>query len=215
MLPPLTIEALLAEVVPFAYSLTGVIIKDIDKPKKIGDFVQEKLSEYLATKYSFTKGNSTLGIDFPSLNIDVKATRLHKPQSSSRFRSVRQKVFGLGYGIVLFAYEQIEDEFAMKTTIRVRRVVYIAAERTASYSITKTIKELIENDCNQEELEGYLLSISMGLDEAEAEAIAQKIMLDKTINVGYIEMTQALQWRLMYSVAINNAGKIAGLESLL
>ena len=63
--------------------------------KAIGTYVEHKFRDYLSQRYSFTKGSSARGIDFPDLAVDMKVTSIRQPQSSCPFQSARQKIFGL------------------------------------------------------------------------------------------------------------------------
>jgi len=57
-------------------------------------------------KYQFPPSNSAKGIDFPEIDVDIKVTSFKQPQSSCPFRSARQKIFGLGYSLLVFVYEK-------------------------------------------------------------------------------------------------------------
>lgn len=63
--------------------------------KAIGTYFEQKFRTYLNARYDFAQGNSAKGIDFPSIDTDVKVTRITQPQSSCPFKSARQKVYGL------------------------------------------------------------------------------------------------------------------------
>jgi hypothetical protein len=39
----------------------------------------------------------------------MKVTRIKQPQSSCPFKSARQKIYGLGYSLIVFVYEKIDD----------------------------------------------------------------------------------------------------------
>jgi len=107
-LKELTLNALLIEAAAFA----GVESKH-DEPelfgvtdgKAVGTYLEHKFTSYLLGRYSFDAGNSASGIDIPSLNIDIKVTSIRQPQSSCPFKSARQKIYGLGYHLIVFVYE--------------------------------------------------------------------------------------------------------------
>ena len=46
---------------------------------------------------------------FPGLFVDIKVTSAKQPQSSARFKSARQKIFGLGYSLLIFVYDKVDD----------------------------------------------------------------------------------------------------------
>jgi hypothetical protein len=74
--------------------------------KAVGTYLEHKFQKYLEQKYKFAKGNSASGIDFPDelINVDIKVTSITQPQSSCPFKSARQKIFGLGYNLLVFVW---------------------------------------------------------------------------------------------------------------
>src|SRR5580700_9444191 len=72
--------------------------------KAIGTYLEHKFRAHLQVKYTFAPCNSASGIDFPDLNVDMKVTASTQPQSSCPFKSARQKIFGLGYSVLVFVY---------------------------------------------------------------------------------------------------------------
>lgn len=79
--------------------------------KAAGTHIEHKFQNHLLTKYEYEKGFSANGIDFPAkvLNTDMKVTSIKQPQSSCPFKSARQKIYGLGYNLLLFVYDKIDD----------------------------------------------------------------------------------------------------------
>lgn len=96
---PLTLERLTQEARDFARresrhkerSLFGVT-----DGKAVGTYLEHKFQAALKERYSYVKGSSAKGIDFPKLGVDIKVTSIRQPQSSCPFKSARQKVYGLG-----------------------------------------------------------------------------------------------------------------------
>ena len=74
--------------------------------KAVGTFIEHGFRTRLAALYSLQQGNSALGLDLPSIETDIKVTSLRQPQSSCPFHSARQKVYGLGYHLLLFVYDK-------------------------------------------------------------------------------------------------------------
>lgn len=72
--------------------------------KAVGTYLEHKFKAYLKEKYTFDEGNSANGIDLPSLGVDIKTTSIMQPQSSCPFKSARQKIYGLGYNLLVFVY---------------------------------------------------------------------------------------------------------------
>ena len=72
--------------------------------KAVGTYLEHKFQSQMRDKYSFPLGSSAKGIDFPELDVDIKVTSIKQPQSSSPFKSARQKIFGLSYSLLVFVY---------------------------------------------------------------------------------------------------------------
>ena len=102
MKPFLTVDALQREAAEFAEaesrhdepSLYGVT-----DGKAVGTYFEHKFQSMLCGDYAYEEGSSAKGIDFPSLNVDMKVTSIKQPQSSSPFKSARQKIVGLGFSL--------------------------------------------------------------------------------------------------------------------
>src|SRR5581483_4114007 len=73
--------------------------------KAVGTFIELEFKTFLDSHYEIELGNAALGLDLPSLETDIKVTSIRQPQSSCPFRSARQKIYGLGYNLLLFVYE--------------------------------------------------------------------------------------------------------------
>ena len=59
--------------------------------KAVGTYLEHKFQSYLHASYDYTEGSSAKGIDFPSINVDMKVTSIKQPQSSCPFKSARQR----------------------------------------------------------------------------------------------------------------------------
>src|SRR5262249_9586412 len=77
--------------------------------KAVGTFIEIKFEAGLAALYTVQAGNAALGIDLPALGTRLQAPSMRQPQSSCPFRSARQKVYGLGYHLLLFVYDKHDD----------------------------------------------------------------------------------------------------------
>jgi hypothetical protein len=106
---PLTIQLLQKEAVTFARaqskhaepSLFGVT-----DGKAVGTYLEHKFQVMLQSRYHYVRGSSAKGIDFPKLDVDIKVTSIRQPQSSCPFKSARQKIYGLGYSLLVFVYDK-------------------------------------------------------------------------------------------------------------
>ncbi|RAP46421.1 MAG: restriction endonuclease, partial [Methanosphaera sp. rholeuAM6] len=80
----------------------------INDGKSIGTYIEHEFKKFLENKYEFNSGSSAQGIDFPDKNIntDLKVTSNKKPQNSCPFNDIKQKIYGLGYNLLLFIYSK-------------------------------------------------------------------------------------------------------------
>jgi hypothetical protein len=212
--PALTIESLLSEAAEFSVAegkhaepkLFGV-----DNGKTVGTYLEQKFVAHLLERYSFAGGNSALGIDIPSVEVDIKVTSIRQPQSSCPFRSVRQKIFGLGYNLVVFVYAKTDNPSRRTASLNIEHTVFVEKSRTADYQLTRGIREILERDANEDDLVALFQDKNLPVDEIEARNIAREV-LKKKPEQGYLTISNAQQWRLQYGRAIQRAGEIDGLE---
>lgn len=101
-------------------------------------------------------GNSSYGIDFPSEEImtDIKVTSLSAPQSSCPFRSARQKIFGLGYNLLLFVYDKHDTEDSCRIVFT--NCAFIEKQRTGDYTITHRLIEMLHDGAYKEDIIAFL-----------------------------------------------------------
>lgn len=213
-MPDLTIENLLHEARLFAQyenehyepQLYGV-----NDGKAIGTYLEQKFTHALALTYTLVAGNSASGIDLPSLNVDLKTTSIRQPQSSCPFKSARQKVYGLGYHLLVFVYEKVDDHDNRTSCLNIQHAIFVEQERTADFQTTRGILEILRNDGIVEDLVAFFIDRNLPLDEIQATSLAEEVM-QRPPAEGYLTISNALQWRLQYGRVIAQAGQVAGLQ---
>lgn len=213
----LTIELLKNEAKVFAQKECRhkePIIYGVTDGKAIGTYLEHKFHLYLAEKYKYKKGSSAKGIDFPDLAVDMKVTSTKQPQSSCPFSSSRQKVFGLGYGLLVFVYSKRDDGKTSTATLTIQHVIFVEKEYTGDYQMTKGILQILANGGNEDDLVAYMEDRFLVLDESASRTLAREI-LKKPPSQGYITLSNALQWRLQYSRTIQKAGTVDGVYRVL
>lgn len=212
-LPALTIRNLRDEAAKFATiestypepSLFGV-----DNGKTVGTYFEHKFHAYLSKRYKYGVGSSASGIDFPELNVDMKTTSKKQPQSSCPFRNARQKIFGLGYSVLVFVYVKTDDPKTRAATLDIRHAILVQKELTADFQTTTGILKLLENDANQDDVVAFLFERNLLVDDVEAGKIAAEIIKHPP-KLGYLTISNAYQWRLQYSRVIEKAGEVEGI----
>lgn len=181
--------------------------------KAIGTYLEQKFKLYLKEKYNFLDGNSASGIDFPDLLVDIKVTSMKQPQSSCPFKSARQKIFGLGYSLIIFVYEKLDDSLNRTASLRIIRTIFVGAERTADFQMTRGIRNILNNQGNKDDLIAFILDKNLPVDEMEAANIADETLVHPP-GLGFLTISNALQWRLQYTRVIDLAGQEEGLIAI-
>jgi hypothetical protein len=181
--------------------------------KAVGTYIEHKFVASLMDKHSFARGNSASGIDFPSLAVDIKTTSIKQPQSSCPFKSASQKIFGLGYSLLVFVYEKTDTPASRTSKLYMRHTIFIDKARTADYQTTRSILEILNKDGNEDDLVAFMLDRHLPMDEIEAHALAGQVLKHKP-KQGFLTISNALQWRLQYSRVIEKAGSISGLKRI-
>ena len=198
--PTLTIKSLTDEASRFSETESSHIepaLFGVTDGKAIGTYFEHKFRDYLRERYSFEEGSSASGIDFPSLNVDMKVTRIGQPQSSCPFRSARQKIYGLGYSLLVFVYEKIDDSATQTGNLNILHSIFVEASRTADYQTTIGILRIIENDGYEDDLIAFMQERSLPVDDIQALRLAEEA-LENPPEMGYLTISNALQWRLQY-----------------
>lgn len=178
--------------------------------KAVGTYLEHKFQAYLHTKYIYEEGSSAKGIDFPELLIDMKVTSIKQPQSSSPFKSARQKIFGLGYSLLVFVYEKTDDAAVRAAKLNILHTIFVEKARTADYQTTLGIRRILENNGNEDDLVAFMEDRMLPTDETDRREIAHEL-LQNSPEIGYLTISNALQWRLQYKRVIACAGSVDGL----
>jgi hypothetical protein len=186
------------------------LIYGVTDGKAVGTYLEHKFQAHLHEKYNFEEGNSARGIDFPKLDVDIKVTSIKQPQSSCPFKNARQKIFGLGYSILLFVYDKIDDPKNKTARLNILHTILIDANKTGDYQTTTGILNIINNNGNKDDIIAFMRDHLLPVEEIQALQIAEEILAHPP-NIGYLTISNALQWRLQYARVINEADKTDGI----
>jgi hypothetical protein len=212
----LTIESLKAEAATFAQIESGhnePRLFGVTDGKAIGTYLEHKLQRYLHTQYTYTQGSSAKGIDFPMLGVDIKVTSIRQPQSSCPFRSARQKIYGLGYHLLVFVYEKTDDPLMQTGRLNILHTIFVDRAQTADFQTTSGLLRILTNEANLDDILAFFAERMLPLDDIQAQTLAEEV-LHSPPEIGYLTISNALQWRLQYSRVILQAGLIEGVEKL-
>jgi len=209
----LTLDLLLQEASTFSQmesSHSEPTIYGITDGKAIGTYFEHKFRDYLSARYLYEEGSAAKGIDFPGLQVDMKVTRIIQPQSSCPYKSAKQKVYGLGYSLLVFVYNKIDDPGTQTGRLDILHTVFVDEHRTADFQTTTGMLQIIENDGNVDDLIAFMRDRNLPVDDIQALALAEEI-LQNPPGIGYLTISNALQWRLQYRRVIEKAGEVDGI----
>jgi hypothetical protein len=213
MKPTLTIENLCAAAARFAAieSLHNEpALYGVTDGKAVGTYLEHKFTAYLAESYAYEPGNSALGIDLPDLNVDIKVTSIKQPQSSCPFRSATQKIFGLGYHLLIFVYDKYDNPDSKTGQLAMQHTIFVDKSRTSDYQTTKGINDILGREGNKDDITAFLMDRNLPVDESGASQLAIMILLEPPVQ-GYLAISNSPQWRLQYSQLFQKAGIIPGI----
>lgn len=182
--------------------------------KAVGTYVEHEFHAHLERDYHFIIGSSASGIDFPELGIDLKVTSARRPQSSCPYRSAEQKLYGLGYDLMVLVYDKQDDAESELAYLNFVNAVFVEGKRTADYQTTRGIINILNNGANLDDIDAFLEERNLPLDDIGRRLLAEKIVADPP-KQGYVTVSNALQWRLQYTRTISVAGQVDGVDSLL
>jgi hypothetical protein len=123
-------------------------------------------------------------------------------------------VYGLGYSLLIFVYDKVDDAAARTATLTVQHVIFVEAERTGDFQTTSGLLRILANDANEDDIVAFLHDRMLPLDDMQAAALAQEILQNPPLQ-GYLTISNALQWRLQYKRVIDRAGDVEGLVRVL
>ena len=177
--------------------------------KAVGTYVEHKFQRYLQSQYSVDIGSSARGIDLPGADIqtDIKVTSITQPQSSCPFKNARQKIFGLGYNLLVFVYDKRDTHNTC--TLHFTHCTFISKERTADFTTTRRLREMVADGANKEDIIGFLQDKNVPGDEIVYNDLADEILACPP-QQGYLTISNALQWRLQYARVITLDNRVRG-----
>lgn len=108
--------------------------------KAVGTYLEHKFKNHLRSKYAFSEGSSASGIDIPDPGVDIKVKSIRQPQSSCPFKSPHQKIYGLGYHLIIFVYEKSDDHEVKTGHLDMAHTIFVERSRAADYQMTRVTK---------------------------------------------------------------------------
>lgn len=187
-------------------------LRGVTDGKAVGTYIEHKFTDFLVRRGIIRAedvGSSAKGIDLPSLDTDIRVTSVRQPQSSSPFKSFKQKIEGLGYNLVLFVYEKTDTD--TDCFLPLRAVRFIRKARTADFQTTKGIRDIIDRGGDEEDIFAFSVERLIPVDESTLAQYAKTLARNPPLQ-GYLTISNALQWRLQYKKVITR--QLEGVENL-
>ena len=184
--------------------------------KAVGTHIEQKFKDFLLSKYDLQVGSSASGIDLPSeeINTDIKVTSIKQPQSSCPFKNAQQKIFGLGYNLLVFVYDKHDDTKTKTALLDFVSCSFVEKGRTADYTTTYRLQEMVKDGANTEDIIAYLQDKNIPADEITLTNMAEQI-LENPPKVGYLTISNALQWRLQYGRIVTLKEEVEGIDIIV
>lgn len=184
--------------------------------KAVGTLIEQKFKNYLSGRFEVQIGNSASGIDLPSEDLltDIKVTSIKQPQSSCPFKDAKQKIFGLGYNLLVLVYDKTDDPQTKTAVLNFVSCAFIKKERTADYQTTLALRQMLENQANEEEIIAFLKDRNLPADEITLAQITQRILENPPLQ-GYLTISNALQWRMQYGRVVGLASEVEGIVQII
>lgn len=206
-LPPLTLETLKSTASLYSAYLSATpapSLFGVTDGKAVGTYVESQFNVYIAEHFAHDPGNAAKGIDFPGLGVDLKVTSIRQPQSSCPFRDATQKVYGLGYHLLVFVYDKTDDPAISAARLDIQHLVFIESPYTADFQTTTGISRILDQSGNVDDIDAFLEERNLPLDEIGRRSLAERILVERP-QIGCLTISNALQWRLQYGRAITAA----------
>ena len=215
----LTITKLIKEAQIFCVAQSKIQHKElfgITDGKAVGTLIEHKFQKHLNDIYEVQIGSSASGVDLPSEDIltDIKVTSIKQPQSSCPFKDAKQKVFGLGYNLLVFVYDKTDDSISKSAILNFVSCSFVSKERTADYTTTFRLREMVKDNANEEDIVAYLQDKNIPADEITLSKLAQQI-LETPPEQGYLTISNALQWRLQYARIVSLLDDVSGISKII
>ena len=94
-----------------------------------------------------------------------------------------------------------------------QHAIYVDKARTADYQTTKGLQGILGNGANLDEVVAFFNDRMLPVDEIATRALAEEVW-ENPPQVGYLTISNALQWRPQYGRSIREAGNVQGIEAL-
>lgn len=114
---------------------------------------------------------------------------------------------------LFFVYDKADDPASSTGHLDVQHVIFVEREQTGDFQTTTGIRKILDNHGNRDDLIAFMQERMLPVDEIEAGSIADELLQTRP-KIGYLTISNALQWRLQYRRVIDQAGTVLGVIRL-
>lgn len=120
----------------------------------------------------------------------------------------------MGYNLIVFVYQKEDDETNKKGMLNFLSCTYIDSSRTADYQTTIGLHNIINNKGDADDIYAFLADRNIPADEVTLYQMAQDILKNPP-TIGYLTISNALQWRLQYGRIVSLEDNVSGITSIV
>lgn len=110
--------------------------------------------------------------------------------------------------------EKVDDPKRKTATLNFVSCSFISKERTADYTTTFRLREMLKDKANAEDIIAYLIDKNIPADEITLNELAKQI-LNSPPEQGYLTISNALQWRLQYQRIVTLEKSVKGITKII
>lgn len=97
--------------------------------------------------------------------------------------------------------------------LEILHAILIEKHRTADFQTTIGLRDLVAHNANEDDIAAFLEDRRLPVDEIEGRRLAKRILAQPP-EIGYLTISNALQWRLQYGRVVDEAGEVDGIDEL-
>jgi hypothetical protein len=98
--------------------------------------------------------------------------------------------------------------------LNIKHTIFVESLRTGDFQMTSGLKKLLDNQGNLDDIIAYFEERFLPTDDIQARMLAEEV-LSNPPEIGYLTISNALQWRLQYSRVIQEAGNVSGINRIV
>lgn len=119
----------------------------------------------------------------------------------------------MGWGIIS-SYKKYDDAERHVGLLDFVSCSFVEKSRTADFQTTTGIRHILSNQGNQDDIFAFLVEHNIPGDEVTLYKMAGDI-LNNPPEIGYLTISNALQWRLQYGRVVSLSDKVDGIEQII